>query len=279
MIELGSDRLIEGFSDGLLGASPGDERKIEATMPAEGAPEDIAGAEVVFEVKVKEVREKIVPEADDEFAQIAGGFDTLDELRDDIAERLRPIAERQADEAFRRAAVDAVVAESKVVVPEEVGRARAEEMWERMEHQLAHQGISAEMFAQAQGRSRDDLIEDAREEAEQALRREAVLAAVADAEAIEISEDDIVEALGPAEDGKELTDRKREKLLKRLRSSGRQKLLESEIRLRKAADAIAESAKPIPVAQAEAREQIWTPEKEEPEAGDEPAGELWTPGR
>lgn len=278
LIELGSERLIEGFGEGLTGASAGDEREIEVTMPEEGSPEGLAGQVVTFSVKVKEVREKQVPDADDEFAQTAGGFDTLAELRADIAEQLRPVAERQAEEAFRRAAVDAVVAGAAITVPEEVARARAEEMWERMEHQLSHQGISAEMFAQAQGKTRDELIEEAREEAEQALRREAVLAAVADAEQLEVSEQDIVEALGPAEDGKPLTDRKREKLLNRLRKSGRQKLLESEIRLRKAADAIIESATAIPEAQAEAREQIWTPEKEDqPES--ESSGELWTPGR
>jgi trigger factor len=196
-------------------------------------------------------------------------------LRADIAERLRPYAERRAEEEFRRAAVDAAVSTSKVTVPEEVSRARAEEMWERMEHQLAHQGIDAEVFAKAQGKSREELIEEARSDADQALRREAVLEAVADAEGIGVSEDDIVEALGSADDGGELTDRKRQKLLKRLRSSGREKLLAAEIRLRKAADTIVESAKPIPVAQAEARDKIWTPDKERAEG----EGELWTPGR
>jgi hypothetical protein len=103
-----------------------------------------------------------------------------------------------------------------------------------------------------------------------------VLAAVADAEEIDASDDDLIDALGPG-DGKDAP----EKILQRLRDGGRDALLREEVRLRKAADLIAEQAKPIPKAQADAREAIWTPDKEQAEdegkAG-EKAGELWTPG-
>ena len=128
-----------------------------------------------------------------------------------------------------------------------------------------------------QGKDRHELIDDAEEDAERALRREAVLAAVAEAEGIEATDEDLIEAIGPGE-GKNAP----EKLLARLRESGRDGLLRDEVRMRKAADAIAEAAKPIPMERAAAREQIWTPDKEG--EGEEPAepeskpGELWTPG-
>ncbi len=127
-------------------------------------------------------------------------------------------------------------------------------------------------------KTRHELIDDAEEDAERALRREAALAAVADAEGIEPTDDDLIEAIGPGEG-----DNAPEQLLERLRESGRDGLLRDEIRMRKAADAVAEAAKPIPMDRAQAREQIWTPDKDERDAdasGDPAAspGELWTPG-
>ena len=152
-------------------------------------------------------------------------------------------------------------------------------MWERIEQQLASRGIDPQMYAQMQGKDRHDLIDDAEEDAEKALRREAVLEAVAAAEGIEPTDDDLLEAIGPGE-GKNSP----EKLLARLRETGRDAMLRDEVRLRKAAELIADAAKPIPLEQAEAREKIWTPDKEtaEPEGqASGPAGEaggLWTPG-
>ena len=133
------------------------------------------------------------------------------------------------------------------------------------------------MYAQMQGKDRHELIDDAEEDAEKALRREAVLEAVAEAEEIEPADEDLIEALGPGE-GKNSP----EKLLARLRETGRDAMLRDEVRLRKAAEVIADAAKPIPLEQEEAREKIWTPEKEKDEAaaggkGGESGG-LWTPG-
>jgi trigger factor len=130
------------------------------------------------------------------------------------------------------------------------------------------------MYVQMQGKSREELVTDMEGEAQQALRREAVLEAVADAEEIEVSDDDLLEALGPG-DG----DEEPQKLLDNLREAGRDGLLRSEVRLRKAADVIAGSAKPIPAEQAAARDKLWTPEKEQAETETEKAeAGLWTPG-
>jgi trigger factor len=128
-----------------------------------------------------------------------------------------------------------------------------------------------------QGKDRHDLINDAEDDAAKALRREAVLEAVADAEGIEPTDEDLLEALGPGEG-----DNEAQRLLDRLREAGRDGLLRDEVRMRHAVDVIADSAKPIPLDQAEARERIWTPDKEaeEESSASEKAetGELWTPG-
>jgi trigger factor len=270
LLELGTEGLIEGFDEALAGAKAADERTAQVRFPDDYQPERLAGKDASFEISVKEVREKELPDLDDEFASSASEFETLDELRDDIADKIRAALARQAEQQFREAAVDAAVAEAKVDVPDDVVTARATEMWERVERSLQARGITPESYLQMQNRTRDDLIAEARDDAEQQLKREAVLAAVADAEEVDVTDAELVESLRHAAEHDNVTP---EKLFERLRSSGRDALLREDLRLRKAADVIAESAQPIPVEQAAAREKIWTPEKER-----EDKGGLWTPG-
>jgi trigger factor len=280
-IEVGSEGLLAEFDVALTGAASGDEREVEVTFPEDHDPENLAGKTATFAVSVKEVREKRLPELDDDFASEASEFDTLDELRENLRERLSEGLERRAEAEFREAAVDAVAANATLEIPHELVHARAHEMWERIERQLMSRGIDPQTYAQMQGKDRHDLIDDAEEDAERALRREAVLAAVADAEGIDPSDEELIEARGPGEGQNDPA-----KLLERLKETGRDQLLRDEVRLRKASDVIADSATPIEMERASAREQIWTPEKgeseQEGEEGDsaagEKSGELWTPG-
>jgi trigger factor len=269
LLELGSGQLIEGFEEQLAGAAGGETRSVEVTFPEDYQAEQLAGEDAVFTVEVKEVREKVLPELDDDFASEASEFDTLEELRADIVERLAEAVGQRAEQDFRVAAIDAAAAEAKLDLPEELATARATERWERIERQLAQRGMSPDAYLQMQGKTREQTIEESRPEAEAELRREAVLAAIADAEEIEVSEEEMVEALAHSAEHERTTP---EKLLERLRESGRDTMIRDDIRFRKAIDLVAEAATPIPLEQAEAREKIWTPEKERKEAGS-----LWTP--
>jgi trigger factor len=270
LLELGSDTLIEGFNEQLTGAAADETRTVEVKFPDEYHAEHLSGRDASFEVTVKEVREKKLPDLDDDFAADNSDFDTLAELRADIESRLLHQAEHQVEHQFHDAALDAAVANAEIDLPDEIVEARATEMWERVERSLQQRGMDPNTYLQMQGKDRDEAIADARDDAEAGLKREAVLAAVAEAEEIEVSEDDLLEALAPpaGEKGKP------EKLLKRIRAEGRDNLLAEEIRMRKAADLIVDQAKPIPMDQAEAREKLWTPEEESKAA----AGDLWTPG-
>lgn len=277
LLELGSGSLIEGFEEQLTGAEPGQEVEVAVTFPEDYPNEDLAGEDAVFAVKVKEVREKILPELDDDFAADVSEFDTLEELRADIREKVGSALGTRAEEDFRIAAVDAAVAAATIEVPEDLVTARSVERWERMERQLAQRGMDPNQFLQMQGKTRDELIEESKPDAERELKREAVVTAVAAAEGIEVSEEELIAELEhPAEHERV----KPEKLLERLRASGRIAMLEEEIRARKAIELIAEAAVAIPLEEAEekaekeaAAEEIWTPEKER-----EAAGSLWTPG-
>ena len=131
-----------------------------------------------------------------------------------------------------------------------------------MERQLAGRGMDPNAFLQMQGKTRDELIEESKPDARKELKREAVVTAIAEAEGIEVTEEEMVEALEHSAEHERTTP---EKLLERLRENGRDAMIADDIRARKAIELVAEAAKPIPLEQAEAREAIWTPEKEREE--------------
>jgi trigger factor len=272
MVELGSGRLVPGFEEQLEGAAAGQDRTVSITFPDDYMAEQLAGREAQFAVKVKEVKAKELPALDDELAAEAG-FDTLDELREDVRTRLAEAQEQQIQGEFREAALDAAVRNATVEVPEALVEARSRELWDQMLHSLSHQGISPEAFTRISGRTEEESIEQGKPEAETALRREAVLSAIAEAEGIEPTEDELLEAVQGAAPAGERTSAR--KLLDRLRSSGRLDALRDDLAQRKALDLVADSAAPISVEQAQARGALWTPG----EGGEQPAGgQLWTPG-
>jgi trigger factor len=255
MVELGSGRLVPGFEDQLEGASAGEERTVSITFPEDYGAAELAGREARFAVTVTEVKAKELPPLDDDLAG-EGGFDTLDELRADIRERLSEAQKARIEAEFREAALDAAVANATIDVPDALVEARARELWESMIHQLSHQGISREAYLRISGRTEEEIIEQGTEDARQALKREAVLAAVVDAEDLKPSEEEVIEAVEAAAPGERTSPKK---LLERLKSAGRLEQLEDDLAQRKAVDLIAESAKPISPERAAARDKLWTP--------------------
>src|SRR3954451_4582172 len=273
LLELGEGRVLPELEQALIGARPGDERQATVPFPEDYPAEEVAGKTAEFDVQVKEVREKELPELNDDFAAEASEFDTLDELRDHISGQIRDILDGQIAERFREAALDAAVANAKVELPDPVVQARAAEMWRRVERQLQQQGMDPESYLQMQSKTREEMIEQARPDAERALKREAVLEAVAKAENIEISEEDMLVALQIPPGHEDHHHDEPDVALAKFRESGREELLKEDLRMRRALELVAEEANPIPLEQAKAREEIWTPEKEQEEKG-----ELWTPG-
>jgi trigger factor len=281
LIELGSGMLIPGFEEQLEGATAGEERTITVTFPEQYA-EELAGREATFDVTVHEVKAKRLPELDDEFAAEASEFDTLAELRDDLAEKLREADQNAIEREFEEAVLQAAADNATIEVPDALVHARAHEMVEQSFNALARQGVSREMYLQIAGKSEHELAEEAEPEAAQALRREAVLAAVIEAEKIEPSEDDLIEALRPAaeRDGSDPAE-----VVESLRRSNRIDQLRDDVAARQALERLVESATPISVSAAEARGALWTPEKGEPgdaeastEGSPADSGKLWTPG-
>ncbi|HEU4977236.1 MAG TPA: trigger factor [Baekduia sp.] len=243
LLELGSGQFIPGFEEQLAGLSAGDEKVVEVTFPEEypGAPH-LAGQPAQFEVTVNEVKAKQLPELDDDFATEAGGFDSLAELREDIATRMRESEERQIEAEFREAALDAVVEAATVEVPDSLVDARAQELWDQMLHSLSHRGITKDAYLRIAQKNEDELLEEARPDAERALRREAVLAAVVEAESIEPSEGDILDALQQTALQQGTTP---EKLRKQLERNGRLDEVKEDLAQRRAVELLAERATPV----------------------------------
>jgi trigger factor len=275
VVELGSDRLVPGFEEQLEGASAGDEREVSLTFPDDYPAENLAGKDASFAVEIKEVKEKKLPELDDDFAVEAGGYDSLDELRTEVEQRIGEADERSIEGEFREAAVDAAVAGARVEIPHELVHAKAHEMWHRTSRQLTAQGIDPARYLEMTGKTEEELVTESEPDAELALKREAVLAAIVAAENIEVSDEEVSEAMRAAA-GPDASDKQVKRAMKRARAQGADEALRDDIAMRKAVDLLVESAKPIPADQAAAREKLWTPERAEtPERGSE---QIWTPG-
>jgi trigger factor len=253
-IEIGSGQLIDDFEEQIIGAKAGDEVAVNVNFPDEYGAAELAGQNADFAVKVKEVRVKQMPEADDDFASEASEFDTLEELRADIAEKLGESAEQRIEQEFRMAAVDAAVANAKIGIPEAILRARGEERWDRVERQMAGQGMNPDTYLQMQGKTRDEIIDDSLDDADQEIRREAVLVAVADAEGVEVTDEEMAEELEHAASHERTTGAK---LLERLKRDGRHEMVAADIKVRKAMDVIAESAKPVDMPKEESDKKLW----------------------
>ncbi len=275
LLELGSGRLVPGFEDQLVGARAGEERAVTITFPEDYPAEELAGKEAQFAVTVNDVKAKNLPEPGDDFASDATEFDTLAELREDIAERLRKVDDRVLEREYEDAVVEAAVAEAEIDVPEKLVHARAHELLEDTFAALARQGISKEAYLRISGRDEEALAHEAEPEAAAALRREAVLAAIVDAEAIEPTDEQILEALEPSAERQGTTS---DKLFDQLRSAGRLDRVRREVATRQAVEMLVAEAKPITVEQAKARQKIWTPGRETAEQGSQGSGQLWTPG-
>ena len=208
MIELGSGRLVPGFEEQLEGASAGENRTVTITFPDDYPAAELASREAEFAVTIREVKAKQLPELDDDLAAEAG-FDTLDELREDIRSRLSENETQRIEAEYREAALDAAVAAATLDVPDALVEARAREMWDSMLHSLSHQGINRETYLRLSGTTEEEMLEAVREAA-------------------------------PGEKAKP------EKLLARLRENGRLDSLKDDLAQRKAWDLVVESATPVP---------------------------------
>jgi trigger factor len=263
VVELGSGRLVEEIERALTGASPGETKEVEF----ETADDSTAKATV----EVKEIKEKVLPELDDELARSASEFDTLAELRADIEQRIRDVLEEEAETQYRAAAVDTLVEASDVKVGGPLVEARTRELLNGLGRSLEARGINADTYLQLSGQTAEQLVQRMSAEAALSVARELVLEAVADQLGLEVEDAEIEELI---REQAELAEDDPDGAVKQVFDSGRQEVLRADLRLRKALDRVAAETKRVPAEAARAREEIWTPDKETQPT----ETKLWTPG-
>jgi trigger factor len=246
-LELGSGKMIAGFEDGLLGAVAGEQRTLNIAFPESYHRSELAGKPITFRVDVKDVKAKVLPDLDDEFASAAAGFDTLEELKEELRGQLLAADERLAEREYREAVLDAAVERAEVDVPDALIDARAKEAWEHALRALAEKGISKENYLKLDQRPEAEIIAAGHDDAAHALRREAVVIALIESKGIEATEDELLEALAdhvePDASGKTPDTRK---LLATLRKNGRIAELAENITARKAVDLVVSHATAVP---------------------------------
>ena len=280
VVQLGRGRLVPEFERALTGRSTRETVTLTVAYDQSDQRDELRGRTVEYTVTVKAVQERELPPLDDELAVGVSEFDTLDELKADIVRRLGEAAQAQVDELFRRMVIDAVTENATVEVPRVMVDRRVGTILAQTAQQLP-EGISFEDYLAATGRTLQEVVEELRPDAEMALRRELVVEAVAEAEAIEVTDEEVEEQVRR---DAEATGRAPERLLHDLREHGDGfEALREDLRLRKAVDLLIAETTAIPMEQAEAREKLWTPDDArraaaQAEGKPAPAGKLWTPG-
>jgi trigger factor len=262
-VELGSGRLAPELENALTGMSAGASASVEIPVSErETSP---------VEVTLKEIHEKVLPPLDDELARKVSEFETLDALRSDIERELREQLQDELEGQFRTAAVDSLVVAANVEAGGPLVESRTRELLNGLARSVERRGLSFDAYLSLTGRTPEELLETLRAEAAQSVARELVLEAVADQAGIDVTDTDVDalvrEQVDASEDEFEPT-------VARLRETGAYERLREDLRLRAALDRLAADVKRIPVELAQARESLWTPEKEKPQT----SAKLWTPG-
>ena len=156
---IGSHTFIDNFEEQLIGVEINGEKDVEVTFPEEYHAEDLAGKVAVFHVKVLGIKEKQLPAIDDDFAQDTTEFDTLEEYKNDIKEKLATAKEEQAKAAAQNALIDQIVESSEMDIPDAMVDFQVDQMVDEFKQRLAYQGLSLEQYVQFSGQSMDALRE------------------------------------------------------------------------------------------------------------------------
>ena len=191
-LELGSHSFVPGFEEQVVGMKAGDEKDIDITFP-EDYHADLAGKAVVFKVKVHEVKEKEVPELDDEFAKDVSEFDTLKELKADLKKKITEERQKDADRAFEDALMEQVAEGITAEIPDAMVENQARQFVDNFKMQIAQQGIPFDQYAKMTGMDEAKLVEDAKEPAQRQVRMDLAVAAIIKAESIEASDEEVEE--------------------------------------------------------------------------------------
>jgi len=189
-LTIGSGAFIPGFEEQLIGKNIGEEVEVNVTFPEQYQAEELAGQPAVFKVTVKEIKEKQLPELDDEFAAEVSEFDTLAEYKEDVKKNLTEKREKDAKNAKEDAVIDAIIEDAKMDIPDAMVETQQRQMIQEFAQNIQMQGLSIEQYFQFTGLTAETMMEQVKPQAEKRIKSRLVLEAVVKAENIVATEED-----------------------------------------------------------------------------------------
>lgn len=238
-LTIGSGAFIPGFEEQLVGAEIGKEVEVNVTFPEDYQASELQGKAAVFKCTVKEIKEKELPELDDEFASEVSEFDTLAEYKADVKDKLTEKKVKEAKEAKESAVIEAIVKDSDMEIPGPMLETQQRQMIDEFAQRMQMQGLSMEQYYQFTGATYDQMIEQVKPQAEARIKSRLVLEAIVKAEKIEASEEEYEEELKSMA---EVYQMEVEKIKEMLPEKSAQQI-KQDIAVRKAAEFAVEHAK------------------------------------
>ena len=238
-LAIGSHSFIDNFEEQLIGKNAGEDVEVNVTFPEEYQAKELAGKPAVFKVSIKEVKEKQLPELDDEFASEVSDFETLAEYKEDIRKKLSEKKEQDAKNAKEDAVIEAIIAEAQMEIPDAMIETQQRQMVDDFAQRLQMQGMNLDMYCQYTGQTPASMVESIKPQALKRIQSRLVLEAVAAAEKIEASEEDFDKEIEKMAASYQMeTDKVREIM----GEAGKKQIME-DLAVSKAADFVRENAK------------------------------------
>lgn len=237
-LALGSGTFIPGFEEQLVGAVAGEERDVKVTFPEEYHSADLAGKEAVFKCKVHEIKEMEKPELNDEFAKDVSEFDTLEELKKDSREKLEKAAASKAEYETKNAVLEKVYEANEIDIPDVMVEEQIDEMMREFDQQLRYQGLDLEKYFEYLQKDPKEFRDELRADAYKKVKTRLVVEAVAEAEKLDASDEDVDAELKAMADQYKMEVEK----LKGMLNADNFAMLAKDIKMRKAVDFMFENA-------------------------------------
>ena len=194
-LTIGSGQFIPGFEDQMIGMKVDEERDINVKFPEEYHVKDLAGKDATFKVKLHEIKEKVLPEIDDEFAKDVSEFDNLEDYKKDLNKKIKADKENHAKIDMEQEAIDKFIEKVEVTIPEEMIDSEVDKMIEEMNANLSYQGLNIDQYLQYIGTTLDEYKKQMRDQAQRRIKLDLGLEYVAKEEKVEVEEKDIDEKI------------------------------------------------------------------------------------
>lgn len=238
-LTIGSGAFIPGFEEQLVGAELGKEVEVNVTFPEDYHADDLKGKTAVFKCTVKEIKEKELPDVDDEFASEVSEFDTLAEYKESIKKDLEEKKAKEAKDAKEEAVIDAIIEASEMDIPDAMIETQQKQMVDEFAQRISMQGLSMEQYLQFTGTNYNQMIEQVKPQAEKRIKSRLVLEAVAAAENLEVTDEDYDKEIEVMAEAYQMDVDK----VKEMLGEKEAKNIRKDLAVRKAADFVVENAK------------------------------------